>query len=65
MRWLWITLACLAGGIIWYLLGLWILRVEGYRWRGFPVMYDGKEPHAEWAKKMERARKLQEREDGN
>lgn len=52
----------LSFGAIW-LIGAWLLHREGYRYLGVPSQYDGKEPYAQWAEGMERARRIQERED--
>lgn len=62
MRWIqwgWLILL-LPGGLLVYFVGWLILHSEGYRWHGAPTVYDGKESYAEWEKKMERARRLQE-----
>ena len=64
MRWVWLALAIiLPGGFIIYALGLWALHREGYRWRGVPEQYDGKEPYDQWAAKMSQARAAQMKED--
>ncbi len=64
MKWIvWGLVLVLPGGCLLYALGWLILRRQGYRWRGVPPVYDGKEPFAQWAKKMERARRLQAHED--
>ena len=60
----WFLFTCVAFTATVYLIGMWILGVplRSIRslWReALPVMYDGKEPYEQWAKKMEQARRLQ------
>jgi len=55
----WLLLIVPSSIIVIYLIGFWILRRQGYAYRGVPAVYDGKEPYAEWARKMEQARQIQ------
>ena len=68
MRWIiWLigSVGVISAGI--YLVGCWLLHVSPWAcwYEAHPIVYDGKEPWEEWARKMEQARRLQEREDGN
>ena len=51
------------GGL--YVVGHIILWRQGYRYRGVPSVYDGKESYAAWEKKMTASRATQMKEEAD